>query len=132
MKRVKSISSKQKVLAISEAALDKKALDIVILDVKDICSYADFFMITSGTSDRHVQSVAEGIMAALRAKGRKPLGVEGMSKGHWVLLDFEDVIVHIFYRPIREFYGLEKLWGDAKIEKVSDIPKRKTRKRVSK
>jgi len=131
LKKLKSISSKKKVLAISEAALDKKALDIVILDVKNLCSYADFFLITSGTSDKHVQSVADGVVHAMKKLGRKPLGVEGMQKGHWVLADFDDVIVHVFYRPIREFYGLEKLWSDAKQVEVKDTPKKPKRKRAS-
>ena len=133
MKRSRSISPKKKVLLISEAALDKKALDVVILNVKGLCSYSDYFLITSGTSDRHVQAIAEGIISSLKTKGKKPLGVEGMQKGHWVLLDFEDVIVHIFYRPIREFYGLERLWADAKVEAMEEKPARKTqRKRAPK
>lgn len=132
MKKTRSISSKKKVLAISEAALDKKALDVVILSVKDICSYADFFLITSGTSDKHVQAVADGIISAMRSKGKKPLGVEGMQKGHWVLVDFDDVIVHIFYRPIREFYGLEKLWSDAKKVDPKEPGKKTGKKRASK
>ncbi len=129
MKKAKSISSKKKVLAVSEAALDKKALDVVILDVKKVCSYADFFLITSGTSDRHVQSVAEGIVSSVKKLGKKPLGVEGMQKGHWVLIDLDDVIVHIFYRPIRQFYGLESLWADAKPVDVKEPSAKKPRKK---
>lgn len=133
MKKFKTISSKKKVLVIAEAALDKKALDVVILNVKNLCYYSDFFIITSGTSDRHVQSVAEGIVSFMKSKGAKPIGIEGMQKGHWVLLDFEDVIVHIFYRPVREFYGLERLWADAKILDIHEKPKKKTKtKRPSK
>jgi len=131
LKKSRAISSKRKVLAISEAALDKKALDIVILNVKDLCSYADYFLITSGTSDKHVQAVADGIVDKMRSKGKKPLGIEGMQKGHWILVDFDDVIVHIFYRPIREFYGLEKLWADAEHVEVKDGPKKPRRKRAS-
>lgn len=129
MKKSRPIPSKKKVLAIAEAALDKKALDIVILNVKDLCSYTDFFIITSGTSDVHVQSVGEGIVSFMKTKGEKPLGTEGMRHGHWVLLDFDDVIVHVFYRPMREFYGLERLWADAKILALPSESKKKTRTR---
>jgi ribosome-associated protein len=127
LRKSKPISSKKKVLLISEGALNKKALDIVILNVCDLCSYADYFLITSGTSDKHVQAVAEGVISLMGTKGYRPLGIEGMKKGHWVLLDFDDVIVHIFYRPIREFYGLEKLWGDAKVLDHEQISRKKPR-----
>jgi ribosome-associated protein len=127
LKKKSLISSKKKVLTIAEAALNKKALDLVILNVSDLCSYTDYFVITSGTSDRHVQAVGEGIVSQMKSKGSKPLGIEGMQKGHWVLLDFDDVIVHVFYRPIREFYGLEKLWADAKVLEVPSDHKKRTR-----
>ena len=126
-KRSSKTASKKKVLSIAEAALDKKALDVVILNVHELCSYTDYFVITSGTSDRHVQSVGEGIVSFMKSEGQKPLGVEGIRKGHWVLLDFDDVIVHVFYRPIREFYGLEKLWADAKVLEIKPAPKKRTR-----
>ena len=74
---------------------------------------ADYFVICSGNSDRQVQSIAQGIEEACRAQGVKPFAVEGTGRGHWVLMDFSDVIVHVFYRPVREFYDLDGLWGDA-------------------
>ena len=67
----------------------------------------------SGRSDRQVQAVADGVVEAMLADGVKPIGVEGDSQGHWILLDFGDVVVHVFYHPLREFYDLEGLWGDA-------------------
>ncbi|MBI2347074.1 MAG: ribosome silencing factor [Deltaproteobacteria bacterium] len=83
------------------------------MEVRGITSIADYFIICSGRSDRQVQSIAQGIEENLGAMGTRPLAVEGMSRGQWVLMDFSDVIVHIFYQPVREFYDLEGLWGHA-------------------
>lgn len=95
------------------AGLDKKALDPVILDISQLSSVAEFFVIMSGTSDRHVKSVAENILDAFRAVGIKPLGDEGLKEGRWVLLDFGEVVVHVFHEPVREYYDIERLWVDA-------------------
>ncbi|MBI2540184.1 MAG: ribosome silencing factor [Deltaproteobacteria bacterium] len=83
------------------------------MEVRGITSIADYFIICSGRSDRQVQSIAQGIEENLGAMGTRPLAVEGMSRGQWVLMDFADVIVHIFYQPVREFYDLEGLWDHA-------------------
>lgn len=83
------------------------------MEVRDITSVADYFIICSGRSDRQVQSIAQGIAENLGKMGLRPLSVEGTTRGHWVLMDFSDVIVHIFYQPIREFYDLEGLWAHA-------------------
>jgi len=96
-----------------EAALDKKAEDVVVLEIKELTSLADFFVICSGKSDRQVQSIAGNIELVLKERGILPLGMEGMREGRWVVMDYGDVIIHIFYAPIREFYDLERLWGDA-------------------
>lgn len=96
-----------------EAALDKKARDVVILEIKKLTSLADFFVICSGKSDRQVQSIAGNIELLLKQRRILPLGIEGMREGRWVLMDYGDVIIHIFYAPVREFYDLERLWGDA-------------------
>jgi len=102
-------------LAIACAALasDGKAEDIVILDVRTTSSFTDFFVIASGRSTRHVQALAEGIENELRSKRISTSRAEGLSEGKWVLLDFDDVIVHIFYHDQRDFYDLEGLWDDA-------------------
>lgn len=96
-----------------EAALDKKALEPVLLDLNAEGSYTDYILVVSGRSDRHVQHVADGIIEAFaRDLGRRPLGSEGKD-GRWVLIDFGEIVVHVFYHPVREFYNLEGLWCDA-------------------
>ncbi|HUK39497.1 MAG TPA: ribosome silencing factor [Candidatus Acidoferrales bacterium] len=106
-----NLSSWEKTLLLARSALEKKALDLVVLEVRELTSIADYFILCSGRSDRQVQSIAQGIE---ENDGRvSPRSVEGASRGHWVLMDFSDVIVHIFYEPVRDFYDLEGLWGDA-------------------
>jgi ribosome-associated protein len=96
-----------------EAALGKKARNLVVLDVHDLTSIADVFIICSGNSNRQVNAIAEHIQRDLKKKRVRPLSVEGLKEGHWVLLDYGNVILHIFYEPVREFYDLEGLWADA-------------------
>jgi ribosome-associated protein len=108
-----AISSWDKALLLTRFALEIKARDLVVMDVRDVTSIADYFIICSGSSDRQVQSIAQGIEENLSAAGHRPLSVEGVHRGHWVLMDFSDVIVHIFYEPVREFYDLEGLWSHA-------------------
>lgn len=96
-----------------DAALDKKALLPVLIDVSAMASYTDFIAIVSGRSDRHVDAIAEGVLQSMKARGRSLLGQEGTGSGRWTLLDFGDVVVHVFYHPVREFYDLESLWVDA-------------------
>ena len=94
-------------------ALEKKSYDLVLIDVREATSIADYFVICSGRSDRQVQTIAQGIEENLAKLGIKPISIEGLSRGQWVLMDFSDVIVHIFYQPIRDFYDLETLWAHA-------------------
>ena len=108
-----AISSWDKVLLLTRFALEKKARDLVVLEVRELTSIGDYFIICSGSSDRQVQSIAQGIEENLSETGHSPLSVEGANRGHWVLMDFSDVIVHIFYEPVREFYDLDGLWGHA-------------------
>jgi ribosome-associated protein len=103
----------KKTLLLARSALEKKACDLVVLEVRELTSIADYFIICSGRSDRQVQSIAQGIEKNLEDAGVSAVSVEGASRGHWVLMDFSDVIVHIFYEPVREFYDLDGLWGDA-------------------
>ncbi|MFB3108057.1 MAG: ribosome silencing factor [Candidatus Binatia bacterium] len=107
------MDSWEKALLISRFALDKKAYDLVLLEVSEVTSIADYFIICSGRSDRQVQSIAQGIEEDLGTEGINPLSVEGQTRSHWVLMDFADVIVHVFYQPVREFYDLEGLWSHA-------------------
>ncbi|UCD77425.1 MAG: ribosome silencing factor, partial [Desulfobacterales bacterium] len=97
-----------------KAILGKKAMNVVALDVAELTSYADVFIICSGRSNRQVSAIAEYIQTDLRKHKIKPLSVEGTKDGHWVLLDYGHVIIHVFYEPVREFYDLEGLWVDAK------------------
>lgn len=98
----------------ARVALDAKAEDLVILDVKGISSFTDYFVIMSGRSTRHVQGLAETIEHEMRSKRINASHAEGIQEGMWVLLDFDDVVVHIFYHEQRSFYDLEGLWHDAK------------------
>ena len=98
----------------AQVALDAKAEDLVVLDVKGISSFTDYFVIMSGRSTRHVQGLAETIEHAMRSKRINTSHAEGLQEGMWVLLDFDDVVVHIFYHEQRSFYDLEGLWHDAK------------------
>ena len=95
------------------AASDKKALDPLALDLRGISSVSEYFVILTGTSDKHVQAVAENIMDAFKSVGIKVLGEEGLREGRWVLLDYGDIVVHVFHEPVREYYDIERLWIDA-------------------
>jgi ribosome-associated protein len=96
-----------------QAVLGKKATDLVVLDLRRLSSIADVFIICSGRSNRQVVAIAEHIQADLKKHGITPLSVEGKKQGHWVLLDYGHVIIHVFYEPVRSFYDLEGLWIDA-------------------
>jgi len=95
------------------AALEKKAVEPVLIDVCGRSSYADFIAVVSGRNDRQVDAIADGVCEALAAHGRHPLGREGARNGRWVLIDFGDVVVHVFYHPLREVFDIESLWIDA-------------------
>jgi ribosome-associated protein len=99
--------------AVIAAALDKKAVEPVLIDVTGRASYADFIAVVSGRSDRQVDAIADGVCEAMAAVGRRPLGREGARNGRWVLIDFADVVVHVFYHPLREVFDIESLWIDA-------------------
>ncbi len=100
-------------MLVSRFALERKAYDLVVMEVRDLTSIADYFIVCSGRSDRQVQSIAQGIEENLRGMGVRPYSVEGAARGQWLLMDFSDVIIHIFYEPVREFYDIEGLWSDA-------------------
>ena len=106
---------------VAEAALDRKAIDLVALDVSELTSYADTFLITTATSDRHARAIADAIREAETARGSQPLGVEGYDEARWVLIDLGDVIVHVFQEEVRAVYDLERLWSDAQAIPVSAL-----------
>ena len=96
-----------------KAALGRKTIDLVVLDVRKLTSLSDVFIICSGRSNRQVSAIAEHIQLDLKKQGITPLRVEGKKEGHWVVLDYGHVIIHVFFEPVREFYDLEGLWIDA-------------------
>ena len=102
------------------AALDKKALDVVVLDLRDTPAFTDFFLLCSGLSQRQVKAIADAIEEALRAAKIRPAHVEGYDRADWVLMDFFTFIVHVFTPQTREFYSLERLWGYAQRIEVSE------------
>lgn len=109
-----------------KAALKKKAFDLIVLDIKEISSFANYFIVCSGNSNRQVQAIASSIEYDLKKQGIYPLGIEGFNEGKWILLDYDDVIIHVFYQPIREFYELERLWADAPRIELKDEHREKT------
>ncbi len=106
-------SSCQKALACARAAIDKKAENVKILNLTDISGFTDYFVICSGMSDRQVQAVADSVKKTMHTQHRDLLSAEGYSDGRWVLMDFGDVVVHVFLDALREYYDLENLWADA-------------------
>ncbi len=113
MPKPSSISSWDRALACTHAALDRKAYDLVVLETTKLTSIGDYFVLCSGRSDTQVQAIADGIQQHLGAMGVKPLSVEGHERGQWILLDYGDVVVHVFYVPVRAFYDLDRLWARA-------------------
>jgi len=90
-------------------------VDILLLDLRTISNAADYFIIASGTSDTHVRTLAERVLEAVEASGRRPHHVEGITAGRWALLDFVDLVIHVFHPSLREYYQLERLWVDAPV-----------------
>jgi len=93
--------------------VDHKGLEPVVLEVKGLCSFADYFIVCSGGSQRHVLALSRHLEETLSKSGARPLGMEGLEEGQWVLLDYNDVVIHLFSQPLREFYNLEGLWAEA-------------------
>jgi ribosome-associated protein len=96
-----------------ELALDKKALEPILLDVRELCSFCNYQLVISGRSDRQVDAIADGITSGLKMEDLRPLGAEGARSGQWSLLDYGDFVVHVFLHSAREHYDLEGLWNDA-------------------
>lgn len=111
--RRKRMEVAEKTRIVVDAALDLKAEDVVALDVREQSSFADVFVIATGRSDRQVRAIAEAVEQAVKKAGAPPLGVEGVAEGRWVLIDLDDVIVHVFTPDTRAHYDIERLWRDA-------------------
>jgi ribosome-associated protein len=107
---------------IANLALEKKAHDVTILDLRKLTDMTDFFVVCSADSDTQVKAIADHISDGAEQLGARPWHEEGLSQRQWVLLDFVDVVVHVFHKEMRRYYALEKLWGDAKIELITDEP----------
>lgn len=108
------MQSKERALFCASQILDKKATNVRILDVRKLSSLTDFLVLASGSSDRQVQAAAEAVHQGLKKQhDTMPLGIEGMKEGRWILIDYGDVMVHVFHEPVRQFYDLDGLWNDA-------------------
>jgi ribosome-associated protein len=107
------LTAKDKALRVAAAAADRKGIDVRVLDLREMNAFTDFFVIASGSSDRHARSVADAAIEALAKEGERPLGVEGQETGRWLLVDFGEVVLHVFQPEVRTYYSLERLWGDA-------------------
>ena len=103
-----------------EHLLSRKAEDLIAVDLRQTADFADYFIICTGTSDVHVRALADAVIEGLKAEGQPPYQVEGYDVRKWVLIDFFDIVVHIFQQDSRQFYGLERLWRDAPIEHIED------------
>jgi len=107
------MTSREKVRIAAQAALAKLAEDPVILDVRDVVSFADYLLIVTGRSNRQLKAITDGIDEAVTLRGERPIGTEGYDEGRWILIDLNDVIVHVFQKEVRQRYDLERLWSDA-------------------
>lgn len=113
VERIPDRAAQELARRVVDLAADKKASDVVLLDVGTLTTVADYFVICSGASERQLGAIADGIVEGMRAAGVRPIGREGGADAHWLLLDFGSVIVHIFAPPERDYYALERLWADA-------------------
>ena len=114
------MDSKELAEKIANLSLEKKAEDVIIMNLQPLTSMTDYFVICSGSTNTQVKAIADHIIETFKKDKNRPTHVEGLSNQEWVLLDFIDVVVHVFQPHKREFYGLERLWGDAEIIEVKD------------
>jgi ribosome-associated protein len=108
------VESLKKAFAAVEAALEKKAYDLIVVEAEHLKSIADYFLIATGRSNVQVQAIARGIEERMDHEAAHPISIEGLQRAHWVVLDYGDVVVHVFFEPTREFYRLERTWTDAR------------------
>ena len=106
-------TAERKVRRAARAALDKRATDLVVLDVQGLSSVTDYFLVCSGKSTTHMETITDAIRQELKSDGARPLHVEGVAASGWILLDYGDVLMHVFLEETRAYYALERLWGDA-------------------
>jgi len=109
------------VRGVIDAALDRKATRVTLMDLRGAGAFTDFFVICTGTNIRQVQAIADAVEEKLKAQGLRPAHIEGYGRAEWILLDYFDFVVHVFSRHARDFYGLDRLWGSATRIEVPDI-----------
>ena len=97
----------------ARAALDKKAEDVVVLDLRSLTAFTDYFLVASGNNQKQLVAIADAVLEALRREGARPDHIEGYPRQEWILLDYDDFVIHLFTPRTRGFYGLERLWGEA-------------------
>jgi len=114
------LETKEAVMIAARAASEKKATDIVALDLGQVASFTEFFLICAGANQRQVKAISDGIEEQLRKAGKRPLHIEGYSSAEWILLDYGDFIAHVFSLASRRFYDLERLWRDARRIEIKD------------
>ena len=107
------LDGRDRALLCVKFALEKKAYDLVLMEVGELTSLSDYFLVCTGRSDTQVQAITQGIDENMARAGIHALSIEGAARGQWVILDYDDVVVHVFYEPIREFYDLDRLWSRA-------------------
>jgi ribosome-associated protein len=112
------VETRDKAQECGRLALEKKAKDVLVIELSGLTDIADFFVLVSGTSERHVKTIADGIGSGMKEKAPLPLGTEGYDDGRWVIMDYGDVIVHVFLEELRELYDLEDLWIEAKRQRM--------------
>ncbi|MBI5587875.1 MAG: ribosome silencing factor [Deltaproteobacteria bacterium] len=118
------MESKKKALEIAGWALEKQARKVVIVNIQKLSAVSDYLLICGADSERQVQAISYAIEDGLKKKGERALGVEGVTEGRWALMDYNDVVVHIFLEPVRTFYDLEGLWAEAPMTEVKDKVKK--------
>jgi ribosome-associated protein len=117
----RQLNPEEMVAAVADLAADRKALDIVQLDLRGMIGYADYFVICSGRTDRQTRAIHDAIHEGMKARGILPRRVEGVTESRWILMDYLDVVVHVFTPDTREYYRLEQLWGEAPSEAVGAV-----------
>ncbi len=127
MKRVytEPMNTLDKALSAIKIIREKKAIDPVLIEVSELTSIADYFLIAGGNSSRQVQAIGRHLSRKMRDMGFKAYGMEGEKEGHWILMDYSDIVIHIFYQPVREFYNLEGLWIEAPRRLLDEENKKK-------
>ncbi|MDD5557947.1 MAG: ribosome silencing factor [bacterium] len=116
----RSPSGKALAMRCGRAAAGKKALDVLLMDMRGLSSITDYFVVCSGTSDRHVKAIADGVVEEVGARGRRCLHRDGPPEAGWTVIDFGEAIVHVFGEEARRYYGIERLWGDAAVSRLRE------------